>query len=43
MMTEQQAKIALNDLVNSESYKSLSSEAKQQVLFKILNKKVLNC
>jgi hypothetical protein len=35
MMTEQQAKIALNDLVNSESYKSLSSEAKQQALFNL--------
>jgi hypothetical protein len=35
MMTEQQAQIVLNDLINSESYKSLSSEAKQQTLFNI--------
>ncbi|MDR2636181.1 MAG: hypothetical protein LBC08_05065, partial [Campylobacteraceae bacterium] len=35
MMTEQQAQITLDHLINSESYKSLSSEAKQQALFNI--------
>jgi hypothetical protein len=37
MITEQQAQIALHDLINSDSYKSLSAEAKQQALFDISN------